>query len=180
MLFLASGVSPRRSDEGYEKANCRRGCAQGLRHCPGDGSVLRTQKTGARFEAGWDVGPPICPSTLDEGTHLGSPGSPLGASLPIELWSQLCSSRCASWELCYCPPPLPSGSCSKWLGNPTSNDSDYLPNPTRKTRTILDDCTISHRRTARPSQFRAGNVRFDRCCVIKGAVSVSRSSGRRR
>jgi hypothetical protein len=51
---------------------------------------------------------PICLSTLDEGTHLGSPGSPLGASLPIELRSQLCSSRCASWELCYRPPFPPS------------------------------------------------------------------------
>jgi hypothetical protein len=29
-----------------------------LRHCPSDGSVLRTQETGARFEAGWDVEPP--------------------------------------------------------------------------------------------------------------------------
>jgi hypothetical protein len=57
VLCLASGVSLRRSDEGYEKANYRRGCAQGLRHCPGDGSVLHTQETGARFEAGWDGSP---------------------------------------------------------------------------------------------------------------------------
>ena len=52
--------------------------------------------------------PPICPSTLNEGIHLGSSGSLLGASLPIELRSQLCSSRCVRLELCYPPSPLPS------------------------------------------------------------------------
>jgi hypothetical protein len=83
--------------------------------------------------------------------------------------------------LIYCGALAAVGSCPKWLGNPTSNDSDHLPKPSGKTRTILDDCTISHRRMARPSQLRAGNVRFDdRCCVTKGAVPVSRSSGRRR
>ena len=55
VLCLASGQEDQ--TRGYEKANCRRGCAQGLRHCPGDGSVLCTQDTDTRFEAGWDVGP---------------------------------------------------------------------------------------------------------------------------
>ena len=53
---------------------------------------------------------PTCPSTLDDGTHLGPPGFPLGASLPTDLRSQSCSSRCLTWELCYVPRPPPSKS----------------------------------------------------------------------
>jgi len=53
------------------------------------------------------LSPPSIRRLLDDGTDLGSPGSPLGISLPIELRSQLCSSRCARWELCNSP-PLPS------------------------------------------------------------------------
>jgi hypothetical protein len=53
------------------------------------------------------LAPPIGPLTLDDGTHLGSLAFPLGASLPIDLRSQSCSSRCPSWELCYRPPSLP-------------------------------------------------------------------------
>jgi hypothetical protein len=64
VLCLASDVSPRRSDEGYEKVNCRRSCAQRLGHCLGDGSVLRIQETDARFKAGRDVGTPPPPPNL--------------------------------------------------------------------------------------------------------------------
>jgi len=79
-----------------EKPNCRRGCAQGLRHCPGDGSVLRTQETGARFEAGWDVEPPIYPSTFRRWDRSWIPGFPFRhlpsdrAEVPIVLF-EMCS-----------------------------------------------------------------------------------------
>jgi hypothetical protein len=83
-----------------------------------------------------DLGDSQPPSTLDDGTHLGSPGSPLGASLPTDLRSQSCSSRCLTWELCYVPRPPPSE--SRRFHKFTNQDNEKLQKDS-----VLSIATIS-------------------------------------
>ena len=127
MLCLASGASPRRSGEGYEKANCRLAHAlAGAWTCqPTVGQARLSNESRASVDS---PPAPICPSTSEDGTCLGSPGSPLGTSLPTDLRPQSWSSRYQGWELCYIPRPPPSDS-RPWWNSPVQPAINARPPP---------------------------------------------------
>jgi hypothetical protein len=165
--------------------------------CIGGGLDLPIYRRPARLSnesrASVDSPPaPTCPSTLDDGIHLGSPGSPLGASLPTDLRSQSCSSRCLSWELCYVPRPPPSESRPWWNG-PVQPAINIYPTPLffsivlvffRSLSVILDSACplLTTRSPDASSPVRPANLLRNacRCRVLSQTVGQSSSVGQER